>query len=182
MLGEPTPQPVRMGSPFHQSQKLMRCEVVNRYREGSVRFVELDAFKLPAIPDDPLHGLRIGEPTLCLWIDAGEYAASANLFDRAGKAVSGGRPYRQKLFDAEYGFSQTIMRYARGSRSSKSFAIPLAIPAELLRPFGRLESLWSRVASSPTCRTAPTIRPHRTRGLSRSRRTARAAAFQVIRA
>ena len=40
MLSEPTPQPVHAGSPFHQSQKLMRCEVVNRYREAPSRVAD----------------------------------------------------------------------------------------------------------------------------------------------
>ena len=131
MLSEPTPQPVHAGSPFHQSQKLMRCEVVNRYREGSVRFVELDAFKLWQYLMTHKHGLRIGETTLCQWIDAGEYAASANLFDRAGGVEAVDRIVVE-LFDAEYGFSQTIMRYARSGETEQVVAILRShIPAEL---------------------------------------------------
>lgn len=105
-------------SPFHQSQKLMRCRVANRYRETSVRFVEFDAFKLWEYLMTHKHGLHIDEPTLCLWVDAADYAANANVFDRAGDVEPVNRIVVD-LFDAEYGFSQTTTRYARSGESER---------------------------------------------------------------
>lgn len=118
-------------SPFHASQKLMRCRVANRYQETSVRFVELDAYKLWEYLMTHKHGLRIDEPTLCLWVDAADYAYNANVFDRAGEVESVNRIVVD-LFDAEYRFSQTITRYARSSESDRVVEILRShIPDEL---------------------------------------------------
>ncbi|MCB1802720.1 MAG: hypothetical protein KDI82_13600 [Gammaproteobacteria bacterium] len=119
MLSEHTsPAGAKTDSPFHLSQKLMRCEVVNRYHESSVRFVELDAFKLWQYLMSNKHGMKVGEPTLCLWVDADEYARNANVFDRAGGVEAVNRIVVD-LFDAEYGFSQTITRYARAGETGQ---------------------------------------------------------------
>ena len=118
-------------SPFLHSQKLMRCQVANRYQEGSVRFVELDSFKLWEYLMTTKHGMRIGEPTLCLWINMDDYAANAEVFDRAGEVESVNRIVVD-LFDAEYGFSQTITRYARAVESDQVVEILRShIPPEL---------------------------------------------------
>ena len=118
-------------SPSLHSQKLMRFQVANRYQEGRVRFVELDSFKLWEYLMTTKHGMRIGEPTLCLWINMDDYAANAEVFDRAGKVESVNRIVVD-LFDTEYGFSQTIVRYARSSESDRVVEILRShIPADL---------------------------------------------------
>lgn len=114
--------PVQTDSPFHHSQKLMRCEVINRYNETSVRFIELDAFKLWQYLMSNKHGMKVGEPTLCLWVDGEEYADNANVFDRAGGVEAVNRIVVD-LFDAEYGFSQTVTRYARAGETEQVVAI-----------------------------------------------------------
>lgn len=103
---------------FHPSQKLVRCEAVNRYRETSVRFVELDAFRLWEYLMTHKHGLRIGAPRLCLWIDGREYEDNSNVFDRAGEAEPVDRVVVD-LFDREYRFSQSIVRYARHAEAGR---------------------------------------------------------------
>lgn len=105
-------------SPFHDSQKLVRCQVANRYRETSIRFIEIDAFKLWEYLMTSKHGLRVGEPTLCLWVDDAEYKRNANVFDRAGDVEAVNRIVVD-LFDREYGFSQTVTRYARTAESDR---------------------------------------------------------------
>ncbi len=118
-------------SPFHESQKLVRCQVVNRYRETSTRFIELGAFKLWEYLMTTKHGLRIGEPNLCLWIDDGEYEANANVFDRAGEVEPVNRIVVE-LFDREYGFSQTTTRYARTKETEQVLDVLRShIPPEL---------------------------------------------------
>lgn len=118
-------------SPFHESQKLVRCQVANRYHETSTRFIEINAFKLWEHLMTTKHGLKVGEPHLCLWISADEYARSAQVFDRAGDVEAVNRIVVD-LFDAEYGFSQTIVRYARGSESEQVTDILRShIPADL---------------------------------------------------
>ena len=118
-------------SPFHESQKLVRCEVVNRYRESSVRFIEIGSFKLWEYLVTSKHGLKVGDPQLCLWIDGGEYRANANVFDRAGDIEEVDR-ILVELFDREYGFSQTSTRYARRSETQQVLAILRShIPPEM---------------------------------------------------
>ena len=118
-------------SPFHESQKLVRCEVVNRYRESSVRFIEIGSFKLWEYLMTSKHGLKVGDPQLCLWIDDGEYQANANVFDRAGDIEEVDR-ILVELFDREYGFSQTSTRYARRSETQQVLAILRShIPPEM---------------------------------------------------
>jgi len=118
-------------SPFHESQKLVRCQVVNRYQETSIRFIEIGAFKLWEYLMTTKHGLKVGEPSLCLWIDEGEYENNANVFDRAGDVEEVNR-ILVELFDREYGFSQTTTRYARTHETDQVLDILRShIPKEL---------------------------------------------------
>lgn len=105
-------------SPFHDSQKLVRCEVLNRYQETSTRFVEIDAFKLWEYLMINKHGLKVGRPTPCLWIDGEEYQRSANVFERSGDVEPVNRIVVD-LFDDEYGFSQTTVRYVREAETGQ---------------------------------------------------------------
>ena len=121
-------------SPFHESQKLIRCQVTNRYQETSTRFIELNDYKLWEYLMTTKHGLRVGEPHLCLWVDAAEYQDNATVFDRAGEVEAVDRIVVD-LFDAEYGFSQTITRYARATESDQVVGILRShIPTELVTP------------------------------------------------
>ncbi len=118
-------------APFYPSQKLVRCEVANRYQESSVRFVEIDAFRLWEYLMTHKHGLRIREPALCLWIGEQEYQHNANVFDRAGKVEAVSRIVVD-LFDREFGFSQTITRYTRAAEAEHMLDILRShIPPEL---------------------------------------------------
>jgi hypothetical protein len=118
-------------TPFHESQKLVRCQVANRYQETSTRFIEIGAFKLWEYLMTTKHGLKIGEPSLCLWIDDDEYQNNANVFDRAGEVEEVNRIVVE-LFDREYGFSQTTTRYARSNETDQVLAILRShIPTEL---------------------------------------------------
>ena len=109
-------------SPFHESQKLVRCQVVNRYRESSLRFVEIGAFKLWEYLMTNKHGLKVGNPGLCLWIDDAEYEANANVFDRAGTVEEVDRIVVE-LFDPEHGFAHTNTRYVRRNETEQVLTI-----------------------------------------------------------
>lgn len=119
-------------SPFHESQKLMRCQVANRYQEASVRYIELNAYKLWEYLMTHKHGLKIGEPTLCLWVDSDAYERNANVFDRAGEVEAVNRIVVD-LFDVEYGFSQTVTRYARAGETERVVEILRSHIPEQLR-------------------------------------------------
>jgi hypothetical protein len=106
------------GSPFIDSQKLLRCLVVNRYQETSVRFVEFDAFKLWEYLMQTKHGLKVTDPRLCLWVHEGEFDDHEAVFARAGDVEPVNRIVVD-LFDGKYGFSQTITRYARDNETAQ---------------------------------------------------------------
>ena len=118
-------------SPLHESQKLVRCEVVNRRQESSVRFIEIDAFKLWEYLMTAKHGLKVGQPSICLWIHDNEYQRNASVFERTGEVEPVNRLVVD-LFDREYGFSQTITRYARAGETDKVLSILRShIPTDL---------------------------------------------------
>ena len=104
--------------PLHTNHKLVRCQLVNAYRETGVRFIELDAFRLWEYLMTHKHGMKVGEPQLCLWLPEDEYRRNANVFDRAGEVEAVDRIVIE-LFDREYGFSQTIARFARSAESGQ---------------------------------------------------------------
>lgn len=142
-------------STFHPSQKLVRCQVVNRYQEASVRFVEIGAFRLWEYLMTNKHGLSVSEPTLCLWIDENDYQRSARVFDRAGE-IEYVDCIAVDLFDPEYRFSQTIFRYVRTAESEQVIEILRShIPRELSNPdtcridviSGRVVQRWHPSAS-----------------------------------
>ena len=105
-------------TPFDESQKLVRCDVVNRYNEASVRLVEIDAFKLWEYLMTHKHGLHISNPTLCLWVSNSEYEENEAIFERAGDIEPVDRILLD-LYDAEYGFSQTSVRYTRHAETEQ---------------------------------------------------------------
>jgi len=131
---------------FHPSQKLVRCQVVNRYQEASVRFVEIGSFRLWEYLMTNKHGLQISQPTLCLWIDENDYQLSAGVFDRAGE-IEFVDCVAVDLFDPEYRFSQTISRYVRTTESEHLIDILRShIPTELSDPeICRIEVIGGRV-------------------------------------
>lgn len=109
-------------TPYLDSQKLVRCDVVNRYHESSIRFVEIDAFKLWEYLMSNKHGLRVTNPTLCLWVSQDEYEENEAIFERAGEVQSVDRIVID-LFDDEYGFSQTMTRYSRSNETENMVKI-----------------------------------------------------------
>ena len=106
----------------HANRKLVRCQLVNPYQETSVRYIELDAFRLWEYLMSHKPGMRVGEPTLCLWIPAEEYRRNASVFDRAGGVEAVDRIVFE-LFDREYGFSQSISRFARSAETEQMVEI-----------------------------------------------------------
>jgi hypothetical protein len=105
-------------TPFIESQKLLRCLVVNRYQETSVRFIEFEAFKLWEHLMNTKHGLKVTDPKLCLWVGEDEFVSHASVFERAGEIETVNRVLVD-LFDPDYGFSQTITRYVRSNETAQ---------------------------------------------------------------
>ena len=77
------------------------------------------------------HGLKITDPRLCLWVHEDEFDDHAAVFERAGDVEPVNRIVVD-LFDGEYGFSQTITRYARDVETTRVVDILRShIPPEL---------------------------------------------------
>lgn len=119
-------------TPFTESQKLVRCDVINRYREASIRLVEIDAFKLWQYLMTHKHGLQVTNPSLCLWVSQTEYEDNEAIFERAGDVEAVDRVVVE-LFDAEYGFSQTSIRYTRNHETEHMVKILKSHVPEALR-------------------------------------------------
>jgi hypothetical protein len=140
------------GSPFIDSQKLLRCLVVNRYQETSVRFVEFDAFKLWKYLMQTKHGLKVTDPRLCLWMHEGEFGEHEAVFAHAGDIEQVNRIVVD-LFDSKYGFSQTITRYARDNETPQVVEILRShMPPELSASDAcNIDVIPGRVVQQPNC-------------------------------
>jgi len=119
-------------TPFNESQKLVRCDVVNRFKEVSTRLIEIEAFKLWSYMMTHKHGLTIINPSLCLWVSQAEFAENRAVFDHAGGVEPVDRILLD-LYDAEYGFSQTSTRYARSNETEGVIEILKSHVPEALR-------------------------------------------------
>jgi hypothetical protein len=102
--------------PFEETEKLIRCNVTNKYNEQTVRLVEFNHFKLWEYLMTHKHGARISHISLCLWISEEEYLDHEGIYSRAGDVEPVNRIIVD-LFDEEYGFSNAITRFARESET-----------------------------------------------------------------
>ena len=119
-------------TPFDASQKLVRCDVVNRYREASVRLVEIDQFKMWEYLMTHKHGLQVTNPTLCLWVGQRTFDQNRTIFERSGETEEVDKILLE-LFDEEYGFSQTSVRYVRRAETDQIKRILLSHVPQHLR-------------------------------------------------
>lgn len=110
------------GSPFAETEKLIRCNVLNRYNEQTVRLVEFSNFKLWEYLMTHKHGARINNLSLCLWISEQEFQDNEGLYARTGEIEPVNRIIVD-LFDEEYGFSNAITRFARESETERVIEI-----------------------------------------------------------
>ncbi len=96
---------------FHQSQKLVHCLTRNQNEETRSRLVELDSFKLWEYLMSTKHGLKIEQPSLCLWLHKDEYARKEHIYSGAAKINPVNRVV-VSIFEELYSFSQIINRFA----------------------------------------------------------------------
>ncbi len=108
--------------PFSATEKLIRCDVINRYNEQSVRLIEFNNFKLWEYMMTHKHGARIKNISLCLWISEQEYEDHENVYSHTGDAEPVNRIIVD-LYDEEYGFSNVITRFVRESETDQIIEI-----------------------------------------------------------
>lgn len=120
------------GNPFRAIEKLIRCNVVNRYNEESIRFIEFNNFKLWEYLMTNKHGIKIGSMSLCLWISEEEFKENESLYLRSGEVELVNRVVVD-LFNEEYGFSNAITRFVRDTETEQIIKILTShIPEDLI--------------------------------------------------
>jgi len=102
--------------PAHR-QLLVRCQVLNREREASERFVEQSLFRLWQYMMANRHGLRVETAEVCLWLPGAEWQAREELFSRVGAALPVSRLHLT-LYDAEANLTQTVQRFVATERAA----------------------------------------------------------------
>lgn len=104
--------------PFPETEKLIRCDVINRYNEQTVRLIEFNNYKLWEYLMTNKHGARINNISLCLWVSEDEYTEHASIYERTGEAEPVNRVIVD-MYDEEYGFSNAITRFVRNSETEQ---------------------------------------------------------------
>lgn len=112
-------------NPFADTEKLIRCSVTNKYKEQSIRHIELNNFRLWEHLMISKHGATINDVFLCLWVTGDEFTRNENIYSRAGNLDKVNRIVVD-LFDEEYGFSNTITRFVRSNESDQVLDIILS--------------------------------------------------------
>jgi len=94
------------------SQKLIRCQVVSKKNKAeSLRFIELEHFKLWAYMMFHKHGMRIKDASLWLWVKERDFLERREIYSRFPEVEEVNR-IELLLFDELNGFSHTVSRYA----------------------------------------------------------------------
>ena len=102
--------------PYQETEKLIRCNVTTKNNEPSVRFIELNNFRLWEHLMISKHAASISDAMLCLWMNNEEYADNENIYSRAGNTEPVNRIVVD-IFDEEYGFSNTVTRFVRAAET-----------------------------------------------------------------
>lgn len=142
--------------PYLESQKLIQCRVRNHQREETQRFVEFEQFRLWEYLMTHRHELTVSDPVLCLWLSEEDFREQEALYVHAGRSTAVNRIVID-LFDREFGFTNTVIRYVAEEDTEKVLAILRDhIPADLLESDdcdfvvvpGRIVQNWQNIPDS----------------------------------
>lgn len=113
--------------------RLIRCDVLNAFNAASVRFVELESFKLWEYLMQHKHGMKVTSAALCLWIDEQDFARNESLYARAGD-IEEVDQVSIRIFDPRYHYAFNINRYALRPDTEQVREILLShVPTELIQ-------------------------------------------------
>jgi hypothetical protein len=107
------------------STKLVKCELFNRKMEKTLRFIELDKFKLWLYMMQNKHGFVIGDKSLHLWVSADQYRKHENLYGASHKLEEVDL-IDMIIFDEDNKFTYSIARFAPSSERQKMKKILLS--------------------------------------------------------
>jgi len=105
-------------NPSAETTKLIRCHLVNTYKEQTVRLIEFENFRLWEYLMTNKHGAIINNISLTLWINEDNFKANEELYSRTGDAEEVNRIIVD-LYDEEYGFTTAITRFVRSSETDQ---------------------------------------------------------------
>jgi len=97
-------------------QKLIRCRMVNKEGETSVRYVTLEYFLLWEFMMQYRHGFTFEEYSLGMWIPEEEYERKADLYSHSGEIEQVNR-FNIAIYDENYHYTYSVSRFVRDSES-----------------------------------------------------------------
>ena len=103
---------------FSDTEKVIRCSVTNRYKELSIRFIEVNNFRLWEHLMSNRHDATIKDEKLCLWVNKKTFLANESVYSQAEDVEPVNRIIVD-LYDEEYSFSNTIIRFVKASETEQ---------------------------------------------------------------
>ncbi len=97
--------------PYQESQKLIRCKVSSEKNSSSIRYIELENYKMWEYMVSTKHGLIIEtDLSLCLWVHEEEYLRNEDVYSRAGN-VSAVNRLMIMINDENHGYYYSASRF-----------------------------------------------------------------------
>jgi hypothetical protein len=100
----------------NEFQKLIRCRMVNKEGETSVRYVTLEYFLLWEYMMQHRHGFTFEEYSLGMWIPEQEFERKADLYSHSGEIERVNR-FNIAIYDDNYHYTYSVARFVRESET-----------------------------------------------------------------
>jgi hypothetical protein len=112
--------------PYQESQKLIRCRVSSKSNAPSIRYIELENYKMWEYMVTTKHGLVVEEDlSLCLWVHQEEFLRNENVYSRSG-VISPVNRLLIMINDEKHGYYYSASRFVPDNESEKVKAILLS--------------------------------------------------------
>lgn len=121
-----------------QPQKVVRCHVTNSNGDVTMRFIELEDYKLWEYMMQHKHGMQVDIERLCVWLVGEEYLAKEQLYSRSGSSEQVERIVL-RVFDESKAYYHTINRFYPAADSDAMKRILLKHVPDEVRDSDRLE-------------------------------------------
>lgn len=90
--------------------RLLRCRMLNPAGKTSIRYVELEQYRLWAYMMETRHGFRVQELKLSLWVNASEFRDKKDLFLHSGDVEDVSR-IAFSWFNPRHNYTLDVARY-----------------------------------------------------------------------
>lgn len=105
--------------PYQESQKLIRCRVSSEKNPSSIRYIELENYKMWEFMVTTKHGLVVEtDLSLCLWVHEEEYIRNEDVYSRAGN-VSPVNRLMIMINDESRGYYYSASRFVPSDETEK---------------------------------------------------------------